>query len=593
MSLQFTAYTIPLFITTAITLILLWVGVRRRHMLTARIFMLFCSAVIVWSVGYALEFMAVDLQAKLFWARVQYLGLFSPVAFLLFTQLYLGFEERLYWQNLIVLAIMPMIANVAAWTNDQHHLLWTSWSLDESGNFPGLKLEHGIIFYAIVAYSYLLLLSGVFYIWRAFRSTSYVRRWQAAILLVAVAAPWLGNLLYVLDLTPNGLDLTPINLGVSSIFLGIGLMRYHFLDVTPIARNRIIEMLDDSVAVIDGRGRIVDLNPAAGQLLRTSSRSSVARPAYELLFELPGVVAQLETPSSTDLTTRLTVGDEEHVYNASISVLKDKEQRVQGRVVMLHDVTQQERDAEALRKSETQLRTLVQQLQELDQLKTRFVRSINHELRTPLTNITLYIDLLRNGKPENQERYLTVLDKESATLRRLIEQILDLERMDQLVNPTKINLTRTDLTFLVKSIVQSTQANAGKPQHTFHCHLPDHAIVVVADEERLGVAIRNLLVNAFTYTPPGGTITIALTSDAKQAVVRIVDNGIGISKVEQEHIFERFYRGENAASGTIPGLGVGLFTARTHVEQFGGCITVESDSGKGSTFTIYLPRTGE
>ena len=592
MSLQFTSYTIPLFITAIITFILLIIGARRQHMPSARIFILFCTSVLVWSLGYALEFMAVDLEAKLFWARVQYLGLISPAAFLLFTQLYLGIEEHIQWQNFIALMILPLIANVAAWTNDQHRMLWTAWDIDKTGAFPGLQLEHGPIFYAIVAYSYLLLLSGVYYISIAFRSNNHVRRGQAGILLAAVAAPWLGNLLYILDLTPNGLDLTPINFGISSIFLAIGLLRYHFLDVAPIARNLVIEKLHDAMIVIDNQGRIVDINPTAARLLRCTSRLAVARPANELLKELSGVVEQLGTAESIDVTTRLT-GDgadgQERIFNASISVLLDQKQQVQGRVVVLHDVTQQERSAEALRESETQLRVLVHQLQELDRLKTRFMRNINHELRTPLTNITLYIDLLRAGNSANFERYIKVLDKEAATLRRLIEQTLDLERMDHDSSATSIRLQKTDLNQLLESVATSAAKVANKSDISFQYHLSSVPIAVNADNEMLKTTISSLLTNAFTYTPRGGNVCLELAHNEEQALIRVKDNGIGITPVDKEHIFERFYRGEQAANGNIPGLGIGLSTAKEHVEQHGGSIQVESTIGSGSIFTVFLP----
>lgn len=591
MSLQFAHYTyiIPLFITAAITLVLLLIGIRRRHSPAARIFVLFCSTVLIWSVGYAFEFMAIDLEAKLFWARVQYLGLISPVAFLLFTQLYLGVEERVYWQNFIVLMLMPLIANVAAWTNDQHKMLWTYWGLDPTGNSPGLQLEHGVIFYAIVAYSYLLLLSGVYYIVLAFRSSSYVRRRQAGILLAAVAAPWLGNLLYILDLTPNGLDLTPINFGISGIFLAIGLVRYYFLDVTPIARNRVIEKLQDSVIVIDNQGRVVDVNPAAIQLLKCNRRDVIAQPVQNLLHELPVVVSALNTQSSVDLTARLINEDEAKIFNASISVLKNKQDLVQGRVVMLHDITQQEHDAEALRESEARLRTLVQQLKELDELKTRFMRNVNHELRTPLTNITLYIDLLRTGNPENFPRYLSVLEKETATLRRLIEQTLNLERVDDTVAPPPVNLRTTNLKKLIESVSSWAEKLAVRSEISFTYNVDAEPIHVKADSDVLKSVLSNLLTNAFTYTPHGGHVFLSLQRNDQHAIIQIKDDGLGISDVDKKRIFEPFYRGDQAASGNIPGLGLGLSTAKVNVEQHSGWIEVESKLGHGSVFTVYLP----
>lgn len=589
MSLEFSPYTVPLFVTSIMTFVVLLMAAQRTRIPAARIFILYCTAVIFWSLGYAFEFMAIGVQAKLFWAKVQYIGLISPVAFLLFAQLYLGFEESIEWQTFITLMIMPLIANVAAWTNEQHQMVWTSWSLDPTGRYPGLVLGHGVIFFGILAYSYLLLLFGVYYIWQAYHSHSEMRMRQAAILLGAVAAPWIGNFLYVLQLTPNGLDLTPISFGISSIILAVGLLGYHLLDVKPIARNHVIEKLADPVIVLDGQSRIVDVNPAAVSLLGKNRGNLLVQSASVVLGSLPGVKQLLETDGSIDLHIVLERDSELRIFNASVSLLQDDQAQIQGRVIVLHDITQREHDADAIRKSEAQLRAMVQQLQELDQLKNRFLRNINHELRTPLTNITLYADLLKRGSANNQERYISVIEKEAATLRRLIEQTLALSQVDQMVEALPLQRRIVDLKQIVDFLARTSRDMATRSRISFTYSLPNSPILINADSEKLSVAITNILVNAFSYTPHGGTVSLALERTGHHATVQIKDSGVGISSSDQPHIFESFFRGEAVATGTIPGLGLGLFSAKSSVELHGGQIQVESAPGRGSTFTIYLP----
>ncbi|MFN8439669.1 MAG: histidine kinase N-terminal 7TM domain-containing protein [Caldilineaceae bacterium] len=588
MSLEFTTYTVPLFVTSAITFVLILMAAQRQHNPVTRMFILYCTAVVIWSIGYSFEFMVPGEPAKLFWARVQYIGLTSPVAFLLFTQLYLGIEERIEWQTFITLMIMPLIANVAAWTNDQHRMLWTDWWIDSESS-PGLVIKHGPIFYAIVAYSYLLLLCGVYYIWQGFRSSNAVRVRQAGILLAAVAPPWLGNLLYVLHLTPKGLDLTPINFGISSIFLGLGLLRYHLLDVKPIARNRIIEKLADPVIVIDGQGRIVDVNPASINLLGKNQDELLAQSAADVLSALPGLAQLLEADTSVDLRTELAQGSSQRIFNTSASLIRDGSEQIQGRVLVLHDVTEREHDADALRQSESQLRAMVQQLQELDQLKNRFLRNINHELRTPLTNITLYADLLKRGNPENHSRYISVIEKEAATLRRLIEQTLALSQVDQMVEALPLQRKMVDLNQMIGLLVRNSTEIATKSRVAFSYNLPNTPVIIQADTEKLNVALSNMLTNAFNYTPKGGAVSLALERNGKYAKIQIKDSGLGISTSDQQHIFDRFFRGEAVANGSIPGLGLGLSSAKSSIELHGGHIQVESTPGQGSTFTVFLP----
>ena len=380
--------------------------------------------------GYAFEFIADDLATKLFWAKVQYFGItLTPVSFLLFTQYYLGYEESPRWQTIIATTVVPLITLIAAWTNGSHGLLWTSIKMPDKT--LGLDLGHGLIFYLIIVYSYLILLAGCYYAWQAYQSNSYVRQRQAAIILAGAMPPWLGNLVYILDLTPQGLDLTPINFAVTCVLMAYGLFRYEFLNVAPIARNRVIENLADAVIVIDVLGRVVDINPAAARWLNKESRAVLANTAIEVLADFPALIASLAPVSRRDISIRCTSHGEERTYSAGISLLHNEQGEFAGWIMTLRDNTSQERINAALRESETALRTMVQRLQELDQLKLRFLRNINHELRTPLTNIILYADLLRTGPPENHARYLEVLDRQTTILRGLIEQTLEVEQMEE------------------------------------------------------------------------------------------------------------------------------------------------------------------
>ncbi len=424
----FTVYTVPLFLTSAIALALLLIATQRRHVPAARIFVLLASGIIIWAMGYAFEFIAVQKEIKLFWAQVQYFGItLTPVAFLLFTQNYLGFEESPRWQTIVATTVVPIVTIIAAWTNESYQMLWTKVEMPDPT--LGLALDHGLIFYLIIVYSYLLLLTGCYYAWQAFQSNSYIRRRQAAIILIGAMPPWLGNLVYILDLTPQGLDLTPINFAVTCILVAYGLFKYEFLNVAPIARNRVIENLADVVIVIDPLGRVIDINPAAARWLGKSSDDVLTNPATEILAKFPTLTEALSSASQSNIPIQSTLLGDVRSYSASISLLHDAKETLQGWILMLRDTTVQERNDEALRSSETALRSLVKRLQELDQLKTRFLRNINHELRTPLTNIILYTNLLRTGSPKNYERYLEALERQTVILRRLIEQTLALERV--------------------------------------------------------------------------------------------------------------------------------------------------------------------
>lgn len=232
----------------------------------------------------------------------------------------------------------------------------------------------------------------------------------------------------------------------------------------------------------------------------------------------------------------------------------------------------------------------VSRLRELDRLKTRFVSNVSHELRTPISNIKLYLALLERGKPEKRARYLEVVRQESGRLEGLIENLLDLSRLDagraQII-PRPVNLE--DL--LADMVEIHRQAAAAKDLHLeaqFSQVPPANG-----DRNQITQVLTNLITNATSYTPPGGEITIRLgTGEAKgrqYVTIAIADTGIGIPPDELSHIFDRFFRGEHVRTLAVPGTGLGLAIVQEIVELHQGRIEVQSEVGQGSTFTVWLP----
>ena len=232
----------------------------------------------------------------------------------------------------------------------------------------------------------------------------------------------------------------------------------------------------------------------------------------------------------------------------------------------------------------------VSRLRELDRLKTRFVSNVSHELRTPISNIKLYLALLERGKPEKRARYMEVLRQESTRLQTLIENLLDLSRLDAgrtQVIPRPVNLQ--DL--LANLIEVHRQTAAAKDLHLeaqFSKVPPANG-----DRNQITQVLTNLIANAMSYTPSGGEITIQMgTAEAKgrqYVTIAVADTGIGIPPDELPHIFDRFFRGEHVRTLSVPGTGLGLAIVQEIVELHQGRIEVQSEVGQGSTFTVWLP----
>ncbi|MFZ5917889.1 MAG: GAF domain-containing protein [Chloroflexota bacterium] len=224
---------------------------------------------------------------------------------------------------------------------------------------------------------------------------------------------------------------------------------------------------------------------------------------------------------------------------------------------------------------------------ELDRLKSKFVSDVSHELRTPVTNIRLYLHLLERS-PEKFAQHMAVLKDQSGRLANLIEDILNLSRLD--LDHERADFVPIDLNRAVEQVVTAHQARAELAGLELIFD-PDPSLPPVPVEpNQLDQVLTNLLGNALNYTL-AGTIHLRtrLEADRGRARLDVQDSGMGIATEDLPHIFDRFYRGQRVGSLSIPGTGLGLAIVKEIVEQHGGEIQVESQVGQGSRFTVWLP----
>jgi PAS domain S-box-containing protein len=231
-----------------------------------------------------------------------------------------------------------------------------------------------------------------------------------------------------------------------------------------------------------------------------------------------------------------------------------------------------------------------ERLRELDRLKDRFVSNVSHELRTPLANIKLYAGLLTHGKPEKFEHYLATLKRETLRLENLIEDLLELSRLNAgmvTIIPNPIDLNR-----LIESLLADRANLVAECGLSLRVELGSNLPPALGDAWRLEQVLSNLLANAMNYTPPGGTIAIRTRQqeDDRQEWVTftVEDTGFGITAEELPQVFERFYRGTASRQSGAAGTGLGLAICQELIDRLGGRITVESEPDHGATFTVWL-----
>ena len=246
--------------------------------------------------------------------------------------------------------------------------------------------------------------------------------------------------------------------------------------------------------------------------------------------------------------------------------------------------------SETVSQRTAELEVALERAQDADRFKSEFVSNVSHELRTPLTAIKLYLSLLTRGRPEKRQAYLDTLHREASRLQNLIEGLLDLSRLD--LGKTQANLEATDLNLLVGTLVTDRGELVADRGLRLDVELVEDLPPALADPKLFEQVLTNLLTNAINYTSAGGEI--GLRTDVAEAggqqwvTVSVADTGPGISQEEQTRLFERFYRGEAGWTSDVPGTGLGLAICKEIVNRHGGQITLESQVGCGSTFTVWL-----
>lgn len=234
-----------------------------------------------------------------------------------------------------------------------------------------------------------------------------------------------------------------------------------------------------------------------------------------------------------------------------------------------------------------------QYIEQVNKIRRDFVANVSHELKTPATSLRLLAESLEDvidEDPTQARIFAGQLKSETERLSLLITDLLDLARLeseDDLENPERV-----DVRSILMGVLPRVRRVARRKNITLNWRRFGRAAdyTVYGDETQLTSMFNNLVDNAVKYTPPGGKVEVTGSSEEDQVTVSINDTGIGIPEQKLNRIFERFYRVDKDRSKATGGTGLGLAIVRHVAENHGGQVTVESTAGKGSTFTVYLPR---
>jgi signal transduction histidine kinase len=224
---------------------------------------------------------------------------------------------------------------------------------------------------------------------------------------------------------------------------------------------------------------------------------------------------------------------------------------------------------------------------ELARLRSDFVANVSHELRTPLSSIQMLSDTLKQGKADSQEKYLDTISSESVRLARLVGNVLDFSKLERSVE--EFSFQPIDIGEVATSAVEAYRFYAEQRDAKIHLNIAQDLPEIEADSEAISQLLINLVDNAVKYSEDQKEITVNVFSRRSNIVIQVVDRGVGIDEEDIKKIFDKFYRGKNAADLGTGGTGLGLTLAKAIVVAHGGDIRVRSKKGAGSRFSVILP----
>jgi two-component system phosphate regulon sensor histidine kinase PhoR len=332
----------------------------------------------------------------------------------------------------------------------------------------------------------------------------------------------------------------------------------------------ILASMEEGVVVIDTEQHVTFCNAAFCRAAGVSDTQWEGRPAVELIrhSDILSMIRQA-LASKEIIHGEVVVGSIRTRSFAVTSTPIQSGSKTTGAVLVLHDITE---------------------IRRLERARRDFVANVSHEFKTPLTAIQGFSETLLEGALEdvdNRRRFINIIHDHALRLGRLTDDLLRLAQIE--AGQLHLEFQPVDVADIIQGCLETARAKVSQTGLRLDVHSTGNLPEVSGDLRSLQGVLQELLDNAVRYSSPGGLITVKTEVQNSSVVISVSDTGIGIPKVDQERIFERFYRTDPARSRESGGTGLGLSIAKHLIEAHGGQIKVESEVGKGSTFSVSLP----
>ena len=334
----------------------------------------------------------------------------------------------------------------------------------------------------------------------------------------------------------------------------------------------IMNQMQSGIIVVDARLHILLATPVARKLLGVAPNSEgVAIADASKDVNLNGVFAEAmrrEGVYTNEVAARTAVGRGHRPLRLYVSPMR-QDGKVVGALAMVEDITE---------------------LRRLEQVRTDFVANVSHELKTPLTSIKGFVETLLDGaisNPQMAEKFLKIIMLEAERLTRLINDILSISKLES--GMTETATERIQLDKMAFEVADMLRIHAEEKQVSINAHRNKKPVYILGNPDHVEQMLINLIENAIKYNKPGGSVTVHVFGNEREANLTISDTGIGIAEEHLPRLFERFYRVDKGRSRSMGGTGLGLAIVKHIVRGMSGEIEVHSKLGEGTEFLVTLP----
>ena|GEM_PF-2406368 len=533
-------------------------------------------AMVWWLLSVGLEQSTQSVECSLILGKAAWVGIVLLPTFWAFFLYEYAFGAKVP-RPVVLLTVYfaPAIITLAAATTGWHQSFYgPETRLITDTENPYVYFDHGPLFYAAISYLYFVIMSAIVITGRALQKANPAVQSFFLKLFAGTLIPVTANLSYIVGgYRLFGTDPTPFSFALSLILVAWLIADNRWVDVKAIARELLFYNSTDPIFVLDPRGRPIETNPAASDLVNEGdTRADNLLDQGELGQVLGHLVRHNALPDVTDIQ----LGKRHFAVRAHVISLGDGRKRL-GWAVALLDVTIQ--------------KIAAQKAIAAEQMQTQFLATVSHELRTPLTVINGSLGLMARGgsrlKEAQRDHLMTRATTNVATLTKLVNDLIDTQSLS--TGEFSMEFIECDLGGLVSDATANAESIRPDKHIRFGCHRVNERLMVRADRDRLGQVLGNVLSNAVKFSAPGGSVDVALSREAGKAVITVADSGCGIPPDSENKVFAPFSQLDGSDTKTAYGSGLGMHISRQIMDRHGGSIRYVSAPGVGTTFTIALP----